>query len=199
MADGEKAPIGYKHVMEGELQMLVRATQQKEAGDSSACTLFTDTHIKMHAFDEQLQELRELRQEREQLREKLEASTVMRLSEVTLPMFDEKKDKFDSYINRFESVAKMIKWPRSEWAMQLGLLLSGKALDAVYSMPPEHYHDYDMVRETLMRRYALSEEGYRHEFFNTEAEDDEIPIILVARFTETSSKLDQCIEDSTHL
>ena len=189
MTDGDKAPTGYEHAMEADLQVLVRATQQKEGGDNSALnTEMTKTQIKTHEFDEQLQELRELRREREELQQKLEANTRVRLSEVRLPLFDEKKDKFDSFIHRFESFARMIKWPRSEWAMQLGLLLTGEALDIVYSMPPEHYQDYNIVRDSLMRSYALSEEGYRKEFFTTEPEEDEIPIIFMAR-------LERCLQN----
>jgi hypothetical protein len=35
---------------------------------------------------------------------------------------------------RFESCAELRKWKKSEWSMQLSLLLTGKALDTFYGL-----------------------------------------------------------------
>ena len=86
--------------------------------------------------DEKLQQER-LKMERERLEldtKKVESQT--NISEkACIPIFDETKDDFDVYLSRFESFAKLKKWPKTDWAMQLSLLLTGKTLNTVYGLP----------------------------------------------------------------
>ena len=49
-----------------------------------------------------------------------------------LPHFVDGKDNMDAYLERFERYASNQRWPTSAWAINLGALLQGRALD-VYS------------------------------------------------------------------
>ena len=59
-----------------------------------------------------------------------------------IPPFKEETDKFDAYISRFESVAKLNKWKEEDWPIQLSLVLTGEALDIVYSLSDQDQKDY---------------------------------------------------------
>ena len=61
----------------------------------------------------------------------------------------------------------MQKWKREEWAAQLSLLLSGKALDTFFSLSDTQQKNYEAVKGALMRKYQLTEEEFRKEFFES--------------------------------
>lgn len=54
-----------------------------------------------------------------------------------LQVFEDGKDDLGAYIERFERFAKIAEWPSDDWAVSLGALLTGKALE-VYS----RFHDF---------------------------------------------------------
>ena len=92
-----------------------------------------------------------------------------------MPPFIEEKDNFESDINRFESLPTLKKWKRKDWAIQLSSLLSGKTLDIFYGISAKEQTDYNAVKDALMRKFSLTEEGFRKELFNTKAQVDESP------------------------
>ena len=49
-----------------------------------------------------------------------------------IPVFVDNREDLDSYLKRFERLARANQWVESTWADRLGALLTGKALD-VYS------------------------------------------------------------------
>ena len=61
--------------------------------------------------------LLELKFERNKEAKKTESNATK--EKIILPIFNEERDKFDSFICRFESYVKLMKWPRTDWAMQL--------------------------------------------------------------------------------
>ena len=91
-----------------------------------------------------------------------------------LPPFDDDKDNMDRYLHRFEQYAENQKWSRNDWALHLSSLLKGKALD-VYS---RHHRDdvlkYDVLKEVLLKRYELSEQGFRKKFRYSKPDKGEI-------------------------
>ena len=107
------------------------------------------------------------------------------LAKSKLPQFNEEKDKFDAYINRFESYATLRKWKKEEWAVHLSILLSGKALDTYYGLTNQDQADYDKVKEALLRRYDLTEEEFRKQFFSAKAEAGETPSQFMVRLERT--------------
>jgi hypothetical protein len=84
------------------------------------------------------------------------------------------EDHFDSYIARFENFATLRKWDRRrEWALQLSLLLTGKALEAYDGLPIEQQGNYDDVKAALLRRYAFTEEEFRKQFYSLQPDNHE--------------------------
>ena len=78
-----------------------------------------------------------------------------------IPAFDEGKDEMDSYLLRFERYATAQKWKKEDWATSLSALLKGKALDVYALMPVEEALNYDMLKTALLKRYELTEEGFK--------------------------------------
>lgn len=100
-----------------------------------------------------------------------------------LPKFDENLDDIDAYIERFERYATTHKWPVEQWVVNLCSLLSGKALQAYIALPPTNANNYDSVKKAILKRYVLTEEGYRTKFRVTVPEKGENVSQYVARIT----------------
>ena len=131
-------------------------------------------------------EMEKLRLKREELQK--EPSETTTLGKIKMSPFDEEKDSFDSYISRFENIARMQKWKREEWADQLSLLLSGKALDTYFSLSDTQQKNYEAVKEALMRTYQLTEEEFRKGFFESGIEKGETIQQFMARLERLFTK-----------
>ena len=108
-----------------------------------------------------------------------------------LPPFKDGQDELDSYLLRYERFAKNQKWDKSLWASYLSTLLSGAALDVYSRMSDEAAVNYDMLKEALLNRYGLTEDGYRHKFRSARPLQNENPEQLVVRL---ANYLDRWIE-----
>ncbi|XP_077987486.1 uncharacterized protein LOC144442090 [Glandiceps talaboti] len=98
-----------------------------------------------------------------------------------LPAFDENNDDMDSYLYRFEKFAESQGWPKPGWATSLSALLSGKALTVYASMMINDAMDYDKLKESLLKRYQLNEEGLRVKFRNSRLEGHETATAFAGR------------------
>ena len=90
-----------------------------------------------------------------------------------LPAFNEGKDNIDVYLLRFERYAGQQKWPKSEWAVYLSALLTGKGLEVYYSLANEQANDYETLKKAILNRYEFNEEGFRKRFKNSKPEQGE--------------------------
>ncbi|XP_041372853.1 uncharacterized protein LOC121386121 [Gigantopelta aegis] len=81
-----------------------------------------------------------------------------------IPAFEDGKDDMDSYLRRFERYAEVQKWPTEMWATHLSALSKGRALDVYASMPSEQALNYNNLKEALLKRYDLTEDGFRLKF-----------------------------------
>ncbi|XP_055997762.1 uncharacterized protein LOC125654613 [Ostrea edulis] len=81
-----------------------------------------------------------------------------------IPPFDETKDEIDSFLRRFERYALTMKWDKSMWATPLSALLKGRALDVFSLMPVRQASDYDGLKAALLRRYDMTEDGFKRKF-----------------------------------
>ncbi|XP_060071526.1 histone-lysine N-methyltransferase, H3 lysine-79 specific-like [Ylistrum balloti] len=104
-----------------------------------------------------------------------------------LPPFEQDKDNIDSYIRRFEQYASAQKWEKSNWATNLGALLKGRALDVYTRLPVEQSFDFDILKTALLKRFEMTEEGYRNRFHTCRPESGE-------SFTQFGVRLDSYIE-----
>ena len=98
-----------------------------------------------------------------------------------LPSFVDGKDDLDAYLQRFERFATTAKWEKTGWASKLSALLSGRALEVYSRLSEEAAQDYDRVKLALMKRYDLTEDGYRRKFRASEPEVDKSPEQFIVR------------------
>ena len=98
-----------------------------------------------------------------------------------LPPFVEDRDEMDSYLLRFERFARAAGWEEEQWAVSLSALLTGKALDIYYRMNTEDSSDYQTLKNSLLKRYGLTAEGYRKKLRESRPEQDETPGQFVVR------------------
>ena len=91
------------------------------------------------------------------------------------------KDDLDAYLQRFERFATTAKWEKTGWASKLSALLSGRALEVYSRLSEEAAQDYDRVKLALMKRYDLTEDGYRRKFRASKPEVDESPEQFIVR------------------
>ena len=90
-----------------------------------------------------------------------------------IPAFNEGKDEMDSYLLRFERYATAQKWEPDTWATGLSPLLQGKALDIYALMPKEDALNYDKLKVALLKRYELTEEGFKRKYKKCRPENSE--------------------------
>ena len=90
-----------------------------------------------------------------------------------IPAFNGGKDEMDSYLLRFERYATAQKWEPDTWATGLSALLQGKALDVYALMPKEDALNYDKLKVALLKRYELTEEGFKRKYKKCRPENGE--------------------------
>ena len=90
-----------------------------------------------------------------------------------LPHFVDGKDNMDAYLERFERYASSQKWPPSTWAINLGALLQGRALDVYSRLSPEEAGNYSELKQALLKRFQMSAEDFQHKFRTAEPEPGE--------------------------
>ena len=100
-----------------------------------------------------------------------------------LPSFVDGKDDLDAYLQRFERFATNAKWEKTGWASKLSALLTGRALDVYSRLSEEAATDYDKMKLALMKRYDLTEDGYRRKFRVSKPEIDESPDQFIVRLS----------------
>jgi hypothetical protein len=98
-----------------------------------------------------------------------------------LPAFEESKDDLDAYLLRFERYAQAMGWKETEWTMSLSALLKGKALEAYARLPMEDIQNYGKLKLALLRRFELTEEGFKKKFHSAKRENGESPKQFVTR------------------
>ena len=81
----------------------------------------------------------------------------------------------------FERFATTAKWEKTGWASKLSALLPGRALEVYSGLSEEAAQDYDRVKLALMKRYDLTEDGYRRKFRASEPEVDKSPEQFIVR------------------
>ena len=86
-----------------------------------------------------------------------------------IPALNEGKDEMDSYILTFERYATVQKWEPDTWATGLSAL----SQDVYALMPKEDALKYDKLKVALLKRYALTEEGFKRKYKKCRPENGE--------------------------
>ncbi|XP_078575255.1 uncharacterized protein LOC144861313 [Branchiostoma floridae x Branchiostoma japonicum] len=107
-------------------------------------------------------------------------SAAAKAKKPSLPPFKEGED-IDSYLHRFERVARASEWKENTWAPYLSALLSGDALEVYSRLSDSDAGDYQKVKEAVLKRYKLTEKGYRAMFRNEVPKYGESPDQYVTR------------------
>ena len=97
-----------------------------------------------------------------------------------MPPFNS-QDDLDAYLLRFERFAKAQAWPLDDYAANLSLCLTGEALEAYSRMSLEDSVDYEKLKEALMQRFQLTEEGLRKKFRRGKPKESETTLQFLAR------------------
>ena len=80
-----------------------------------------------------------------------------------LPKFQEGQDP-DVFLKSFEKLVTLHKIDKSEWALRLVPLLTGKALEAYSRLSDDDSRQYDKIKLAILARYELTSEAYRAKF-----------------------------------
>ena len=80
-----------------------------------------------------------------------------------LPMY-KPGDDIGSFIVRFERIASMLTVPQDSYAVRLGTVLSGKAMEVYASLSEEVTADYSRLKSALLTAFNKTPDGYRFEF-----------------------------------
>jgi len=91
------------------------------------------------------------------------------------------KDNIDSYLRRFERYAALQHWPEDDWATYLSALLKGRALEVYSRMTETEARSYPSLKAALLRKYQLTVEGFRRQFYAARRDKDETASQFVCR------------------
>ena len=89
-----------------------------------------------------------------------------------LPPYEEGQN-MDSFIIRFERIAKISNVPKSTWGTHISSLLRGTALETYGRLNEEDAQDYDKIKLALLERYNLTADGFRSKFRDSRPEQGE--------------------------
>jgi len=86
----------------------------------------------------------------------------------------------DSFLHRFEVYADSQRWSKGQWAVYLSALLKGKALEVYSRLPVKDAQDYEILKAALLKRFNLTEEGFKQKFKPARAEVVRHPLSLLS-------------------
>ena len=89
-----------------------------------------------------------------------------------LPVYRDGED-ITSFLVRFEHIAELLNLIRNTWAIHLGTLLSGRAVEIYASLPDSVTADYDDLKKALLSGFNKTPETYRQEFRNLRIRPDQ--------------------------
>ncbi|KAA0193329.1 hypothetical protein HAZT_HAZT005683 [Hyalella azteca] len=112
-----------------------------------------------------------------------------------LPMYRDGED-ITSYIIRFERIAELLQLNRSSYAVRLGTLLTGKAVQIYAALSPDVTGDYDSLKKALLSGFNKTHETYREEFRASRIGCNETYLQFA---TQLGRKLDYWLESRTSL
>ena len=98
-----------------------------------------------------------------------------------MPCFDQRNDDINSFLHRFEIHADSQRWSKEQWAVYLSALLKRKALEVYSRLPVKDAQGYEILKDALLKRFNLTEEGFQQKFKSARAEVGEEPTEFIAR------------------
>src|SRR6218665_404044 len=94
------------------------------------------------------------------------------IRDIQMPTYDQSED-LHCYLNRFELTCNTLKISKDLWVLALIKSLKGQALEVHERMKAEDAQDYEKLKVELLKRFRLTEGGYRKIFKKAVREKDE--------------------------
>lgn len=85
------------------------------------------------------------------------------MTEPRLQLLNE-DDDVEHFLMTFEQIATACRWPRTDWAVKLVPLLTGKARSAYVNMDINESLVYDEVKAAVLKKYDINPETYHLRF-----------------------------------
>ncbi|KAA0186772.1 hypothetical protein HAZT_HAZT006895 [Hyalella azteca] len=93
----------------------------------------------------------------------LQAAAAERPERPKLPVYKD-GDDITSFFVRFERIASLLQVEEDTYAVRLGSLLTGRAVDMYASLSPVTTGDYAALKKALLACFCKTSEGYRQDF-----------------------------------
>src|SRR6218665_201278 len=94
------------------------------------------------------------------------------IRDIQIPTYDQ-SENLHCYLNRFELTCNTLKISKDLWVLALIKSLKGQALEVHERMKAEDAQDYEKLKVELLKRFRLTEGGYRKKFKGAVCEKDE--------------------------
>src|SRR6218665_872779 len=94
------------------------------------------------------------------------------IRDVPMLTYDQSED-LHCYLNQFELTCNTLKISKDLWVLALIKSLKGQALEVHERMKAEDTQDYEKLKVELLKRFRLTEGGYRKKFKGAVREKDE--------------------------
>src|SRR5215469_13699931 len=98
---------------------------------------------------------------------------IINIDTIKIAPFNEEKDKIDIYLEKFERIAKESNWDENLWTGKLAPSLTGRANDVYVNLNEEDSKNYEKLKEALLKKYNLTENGYKKKFKESKPENNE--------------------------
>ena len=89
---------------------------------------------------------------------------------------NDQSEDLDCYLNCFELTCSALKISKDLWVLALIKSLKGQALEVHEHMRAEDAQDYDKLKIELLKRFRLTEGGYRKKFKGAVRKKDETTV-----------------------
>src|SRR6218665_956916 len=96
-----------------------------------------------------------------------------RIRDIQMPVYDSEVDDLDIWLCRFERCCTAFRINKDLWVLAMIKSLKGHALEVYERMRADEAHDYEKLKEELLKRFRLTEGGYRRKFKSAMKEKDE--------------------------
>src|SRR6218665_2550923 len=103
------------------------------------------------------------------------------MQNIKFPIFNESKDDLDAYLLRFERTCEAYEVPQKLWSLTLARHLEGQALQVYQRLTTSEAKEYSCLKEQLLKRFQLTEGGYRRKFKESRIESGETPSQFIER------------------
>ncbi|CAG5120262.1 unnamed protein product, partial [Candidula unifasciata] len=89
------------------------------------------------------------------------------------PQFNEREDRMDVFLEKFENVARSYLLDKEKWCLKLSLSLRGPSYECYSRLPPGQETNFEFLKNSLLKRYELTASAYRNKFRNAKREPGE--------------------------